>query len=94
MSDRYRLSRLDGWKEGEEGGGWWLLNNSELIFRCPSCHQNGGLGLHEVTAAGEVNASILCDCGWHEFAVLDGWQQGWTKARGSAAVDFHGALPA
>jgi hypothetical protein len=83
VSNRFQLARVDPW-EGQAGG-WWMLGR-ELMFRCPSCAQNGGLRLHDVTSAGEVNASILCDCGWHEFATLDGWPAEWSKQKGETNV--------
>jgi hypothetical protein len=86
---RYLLKRLEEWPE-DGSGGWWLLGD-EVMFRCPLCHQNGGVPLHSIDGAGVINASLLCDCGWHEFAVLDAWPAGWSKAAGVAKVSKGGA---
>jgi hypothetical protein len=85
MSDRYPLPRLEKWPE-EPAGGWWVLNGEEIIFRCPKCHQNGGVPLHSIDSSGEINASLLCDCGFHEFGILLDWPPNWTKAAGEKMV--------
>ncbi len=45
------------------------------IIACPDCGVRGSLaGSHEVAEDGKVTPSVACDCGFHEFIVLEGWR--------------------
>lgn len=65
MSERIRISASD-W---ERIGGYRLP-----IVYCPDC--GGGLlgdSTHRIEENGDVNNSVVCPCGFHEFIKLEGW---------------------
>jgi hypothetical protein len=83
MTERVHIAKADHdaldpalfpqWIETVHNDGAWF----GAIVYCPECHEAGALTLHTISAAGDVNASILCHCGeWHVFGVLDGWDHG------------------
>jgi len=66
----------------EKRGGWYMLeldlnDGSEKqeapVFRCPKCLTLSALRLHSISLAGEVDASVLCSCGWHQYVILQDW---------------------
>lgn len=71
-------------------GGWffWKLDEQPdaVCFRCPDCRSNGLLRLHSIKPDGEVNASVVCSCGYHEFVVLDLWPSELQKLAGAMTV--------
>lgn len=57
--------------------GTWIrvtLDNVDTArVSCPACGKVGLLADHVIDGKGEVLPSVVCDCGYHEFIVLEGW---------------------
>ena len=50
-------------------------NPERIDISCPQCGTPTETD-HEISEDGTVTPSLLCDCGWHEFAKLAGWKWG------------------
>lgn len=51
-----------------------LLLGKKATFTCPNCKQVGTLIDHDIADDGTVTPSVVCDCGFHEWIYLVGWQ--------------------
>ena len=59
------------------GLGTWRRMGARVFVTCPECGTTAQLD-HEVDDCGNVAPSLVCpaDCGWHVWAVLEGWVPG------------------
>ena len=57
--------------------GKWQKAGESAYLSCPKCGLVGWLqGTHSIDAAGKVDPSVVCGCGWHKFVTLLGWNDG------------------
>jgi len=59
-----------------EKGTWKLVKLDgvpAIWIACPGCGQHALLE-HGVSLSGEVNPSLLCECGYHEWVQLTGYK--------------------
>lgn len=57
-------------------GSWKYLQTAEepkASFVCPDCEERKYLLDHSVNSDGAVSPSVICDCDFHEWIVLEGW---------------------
>jgi hypothetical protein len=58
-------------------GTWKVLNIGEsnsATFVCPECCRLGTLIAHQIADDGTVSPSVECECGFHEWIKLEGWE--------------------
>lgn len=60
------------------GRGSWLYSHRckhrAVHFSCPGCGTSGTISeTHEIAADGTVSPSVQCDCGYHEYVKLEGF---------------------
>lgn len=62
-----------------ERGTWFQSTRdgqSQIMLSCPGCGTRASLTeTHEINEAGNVNPSVECDCGYHEFVTLKDYAQ-------------------
>lgn len=54
---------------------WSIVSGFRLPFiECPNCGQSLlGNSTHSISTNGDVNASVICPCGFHKFVSLEKW---------------------
>lgn len=52
-----------------------LVDNDYPTLICGQCGGISDMTAHEVAPDGTVTPSILCDCGWHVWGKLEGWNE-------------------
>ncbi len=58
---------------------WYIVEGeTKPTIECPKCECNllGDASPHGVKQNGEVFASVVCTCGFHEFVTLQDWDKG------------------
>ena len=52
------------------------LGSFSAVITCPGCGVRGSLSAtHDVHPDGVVQPSVLCECGFHEFITLEGYDE-------------------
>ncbi len=72
---RVNIPRYRGSYHSPMQGTWapvTLDNKATARIGCPGCGQAALLD-HTVDENGDVNPSLLCDCGYHEYVHLCNW---------------------
>jgi hypothetical protein len=74
----YKLPKSTEYKKGS----WKPADNPDILCRvtCPGCGGTATLPFDlqkgwTANNKGEVNPSLSCDCGFHEFIELEDWNQ-------------------
>jgi hypothetical protein len=82
---RTKIPKVDQFHRGSAG---WFLSDGTLCHPgvnliCGGCGKHiGDCRNHTITDGGEVNASILCPCGWHVWGLLEEWEHEPDPAKG------------
>lgn len=55
-------------------GTWYLNQDAEVKVLCPVCGGCGDLNEHQINEHGLVSPSVVCECGFHDVILLEGWR--------------------
>jgi hypothetical protein len=53
-----------------ERGQWWFNQDAQVSVSCPGCGGIANLSEHHIGAHGEVEPSVICECGFHDKVML------------------------